>query len=52
MVGDKKTKNKKMGENRGILKPSWAFVETKSKFFDRSEVDPSNTTGEGNLCKS
>ena len=25
MVGDKQ---KKLGENRGILKPSWAFVKT------------------------
>ena len=29
MVGDRK-KNKKTGEIRGILKPSWAFVETKN----------------------
>jgi hypothetical protein len=29
MVVDKKTKNKTIfGKNRGILKPSWAFVET------------------------
>ena len=27
MVGDY---NKKLGENRSILKPSWAFVETKN----------------------
>jgi hypothetical protein len=28
MVVDDKTKQKKTCENRGILKPSWAFVET------------------------
>lgn len=27
MVGDRKQK-KNRGKNRGILKPSWAFVET------------------------
>ena len=29
MVRDK-TKTKKLGKNTGILKPSWAFVETKN----------------------
>ena len=28
MVGEAKNNNNKMGKNRGILKPSWAFVET------------------------
>jgi hypothetical protein len=28
MVGDNK-KQTKLGENRGILKPSWAFIKTK-----------------------
>ena len=29
MVGEAKNNNKKLGKNRGILKPSWALVETK-----------------------
>jgi hypothetical protein len=38
MVVETRNKNKitKMGENRGVLKPSWAFIETK--------VIPSTTT--------
>ena len=28
MVRDKKQQTKKLGKNRGIRKPSWAFVET------------------------
>ena len=31
MVGDKQTKTTTFGKNRGILKPSWAFVETNIK---------------------
>jgi hypothetical protein len=30
MVGDRKQKQK-LGKNRGILKPSWAFIETNRK---------------------
>jgi hypothetical protein len=30
MVGDN-NKTRQLGKNRGILKPSWAFVETKSE---------------------
>ena len=28
MVGEAKNNRKQFGKNRGILKPSWAFVET------------------------
>ena len=31
MVSTKAQQNKKLGKNRGILKPSWAFDETNSK---------------------
>jgi hypothetical protein len=33
MVVETKNNNKKLGKNRGILKPSWAFVETNSVNF-------------------
>ena len=35
MVGEtnNKTKTTKIGENRCILKPSWAFIETNSLFL-------------------
>ena len=31
MVRDKNNKKQQFGKNRGILKPSWPFVETKMK---------------------
>ena len=34
MVGETNKKRKKLGENKGILKPSWAFVETNININD------------------
>ena len=31
MVGQQTKQNRNLGKNRGILKPSWAVVETKSR---------------------
>ena len=33
VVETKQKQNKKLGKNRGILKPSWAFVETNIYLF-------------------
>jgi hypothetical protein len=34
LVGEKE--EDKLGKNRGILKPSWAFVETNTSFHNQS----------------
>ena len=36
--------NTKLGENRGILKPSWAFAETKNKDIYNMTEDISSKT--------
>ena len=38
MVGETTTTTRQLGKNRGILKPSWAFVKTKrEKHIEKGE---------------